>query len=297
MFETNVASALLSAALAVVGVAALGRAKSHLQGTTLVAVWWWTTIALATLAIAELCAGAIGVDERFVPPLRLAGATSTLCPIMALLGAKRPQDRGWQFVVAALWCISCLPGGRWLVLGSVEEVHPAQLGFLAILILVGAVNGLPTRFWPSTLLACGGQLALFAPFFQAAQPWIAGGTAAVVGMTLIVAAIGLAVAGIPPARVARVPLDRVWLDFRDAFGTVWALRVMERMNAAAVMYGWPVALNWSGFVERDSAQADVEFPPAIEDSLRTLLRRFVSPEWIDARLAAESARAKRPVAL
>jgi hypothetical protein len=171
------------------------------------------------------------------------------------------------------------------------------LGFLAILILVGAVNGMATRFWPSALLVCGGQLALFAPFFQPAHGWVTSGAGPLVGVTFIVAALGLAAAGVPPARNARVPLDRVWLDFRDAFGTVWALRVMERMNAAAAMYGWPVALNWSGFVERESAQADGDFPPAIEDSLRTLLRRFVSPEWIDRRLAAESARAKRPAAL
>jgi hypothetical protein len=51
------------------------------------------------------------------------------------------------------------------------------------------------------------------------------------------------------------------------------------------MYGWPVQLSWNGFVPRDSATADEELRPIVPDSMRTLLRRFVSPQWIDERLA------------
>ena len=61
---------------------------------------------------------------------------------------------------------------------------------------------------------------------------------------------------------------------------------MERMNAAATMYGWPVQLAWSGFIAARRRSADaLDAPPAVEDSLRTLLRRFVSREWIDERMA------------
>ncbi len=80
-------------------------------------------------------------------------------------------------------------------------------------------------------------------------------------------------------------LDRVWLDFRDAFGAVWGLRVMERMNASAAMLGWPVTLSWQGFLANEPGAGNVETPQIVEDSLRTLLRRFVSPAWIDERLA------------
>jgi hypothetical protein len=89
--------------------------------------------------------------------------------------------------------------------------------------------------------------------------------------------------------VRTVALDRVWLDFRDAFGAVWALRVMERMNAASTMYGWPVLLSWNGFSPRDDAPEVSPVPPTVEESLRTLLRRFVSPEWIDERMQASRA--------
>jgi hypothetical protein len=83
-------------------------------------------------------------------------------------------------------------------------------------------------------------------------------------------------------------LDRVWLDFRDAFGVVWSLRILERMNASATMYDWPVTLTWHGFEPRASA-THVDTPSILEESFRTLLRRFVSPEWIEARLPEQGA--------
>jgi hypothetical protein len=39
----------------------------------------------------------------------------------------------------------------------------------------------------------------------------------------------------------------VWFDFRDAFGTLWGLRVVERFNDTARRSNWPVRLGWRGF--------------------------------------------------
>ena len=97
--------------------------------------------------------------------------------MMALLGAKRPQDRGWQFIVAALWGILSLPSVHWLLFGGVREIHPAQLGFLAILVGVGVVNGAATRYWPSSLLYGGGQAALLAAYFDTSNDWLPGAEA------------------------------------------------------------------------------------------------------------------------
>ena len=90
-----------------------------------------------------------------------------------------------------------------------------------------------------------------------------------------------------------VDLGQVWSEFRDWFGVVWSLRVMERMNASSQMYRWPVTLEWAGFVWRSSdesptAQRELSAREreAIELALRTLLRRFVSAEWIEDRLSA-----------
>ncbi len=68
-------------------------------------------------------------DPSWAAPARYIAAMSTFSPIMALLGAKRPQDRGWQFIVATLWAILSLPACEWLLFGGVAEIHPARFWF------------------------------------------------------------------------------------------------------------------------------------------------------------------------
>lgn len=281
-------AALLVAGLALGGLGSLMWQRRTLRGTTLVAPWVWSLVTLVALAATEILISLSGSPAPdWAPHLRFAAAMSTVCPAMALLGAKRPQNRGWQFIVLSLWAILSLPSIEWLLFGGLREIHPARFWFLVILIAVGAANGLGTRRWPSSLLYCGGQSALMAPFFST-QAALSGSLSPLVGISALVLSWLLIAAESPRARRAASPLDRVWLDFRDAFGVVWALRIAERMNASANMYDWPVTLAWRGFVARNSdATADVS--PAVEESFRTLLRRFVSPAWIDARLG-QSAR-------
>ena len=82
--------------------------------------------------------------------------------------------------------------------------------------------------------------------------------------------------------------DRLWLDFRDSLGMLWALRVQERINAAARQHGWNLELAWSGFRSGAGDAQLTAIDRAIEAGLRTtfrgLLRRFVSGSWIGERL-------------
>ena len=281
-------STALTLALALVGLAALARQRPRLRGTTLMAVWAWSLVSLASIAALEIMIAIAGARPAvdWVASVRLATATSTFCPLVARLGAKRPQDRAWQLVVAALWPILSLPSLDWWLFGGVQEIHPAQLAFYAILIGTGVINAIATRAWLASLLYAAGQLVLLSPYFPPTQGKLGETSAALAGLALIVAAQALTSVEFPAARANATRLDRVWLDFRDAFGAVWALRVMERMNAQAVMYGWPVSLSWSGFCDREKASPASDVPRPIEDSLRTLLRRFVSADWIDQRIDA-----------
>ena len=81
--------------------------------------------------------------------------------------------------------------------------------------------------------------------------------------------------------------DRLWFDFRDTFGLFWALRVQERVNAAAQQYDWPLELTWTGFRDTADQSPLAAIDPAIEPALRTtlkgLLRRFVTNQWIAQR--------------
>ena len=101
------------------------------------------------------------------------------------------------------------------------------------------------------------------------------------GLTTILASRG--------AAVPTWPLNRVWVDFRDAYGAVWALRQMDRLNATSRQQGWNVVLTWQGFEGPDGESVNhlsSESQAELLDAFRALLTRFVSPAWLAERLRA-----------
>jgi hypothetical protein len=86
-------------------------------------------------------------------------------------------------------------------------------------------------------------------------------------------------------------LDVLWFDFMDSFGMVWAKRVMDRINESARHEKWTMQLELHGFVplvESPAAEEVLRTEERIEHAFRWLLKRFVDPEWIDARLQASN---------
>jgi hypothetical protein len=280
--------------LGAVGLIVMLAGRQRLRGTTLVAPWSWATFSLVAVASCEALAGCVDSGGRdWTSPLRFSAAATTFCPSMARLGAKRPQNRAWQLVVLSLWIILALPAWEGLVVvGRQVHVSGVRAGFLLVLIAVGLLDALPTRYWLSALLVAAGQLCLVGRYLPLAA--LSGRTAgAIGGLGLIVAAISLIVAGLPPRRAPGRREDRVWLDFRDAFGALWALRVAQRVNASASMSGWNVFLGWNGLRTASGQKNSVVIAPHVErafdKTLRAVLARFVSAEWIDVRLGASQA--------
>jgi hypothetical protein len=82
------------------------------------------------------------------------------------------------------------------------------------------------------------------------------------------------------------------VDFRNAFGAAWGLRVQERFNALAQRHRWPVYLTWHGFrplggalgPERPDPVSADRLEALLVEALRSVLWRFVSPRWIAVRL-------------
>jgi hypothetical protein len=288
------AACLLAIGAGCVGLTALICRRSPIGETTLRPAWWWTFAAILAWSGIELAAGLAAIlagDENptWLAPGRLGAITLSFCPILAILGAKRPQHAAWSFVVAAFWGIMALPAAEafFLQRGQWLEMGDARSWFLWILIAVGPVNYLPTRQWHAAVLLAAGQftaLAEYLPFIQ--RPLV--GHEHLAGLWL--SCMALALARTPRSRAAS-PYDRLWLDFRDTFGMFWALRMQERVNSVAESNGWQLRLAWAGFCDTQSSQSLPVFDAAIEPTLRTtlkgLLRRFVTGRWIAQRLGQD----------
>jgi hypothetical protein len=260
------------------------------------APWSWSVLSMLAIAATEILVGFGGGPSppKWAVPLRFAAAMTAFMPLVAMLGAKRPQDRAWQFVVLALWAILSLPAAQWLAFGGVREIHPARFWFLTILTIVTALNGIGTRAWLENLLVATGQAVLVAAFLPSSRDWLPDARGPLVALLAFAIAWTLWAARSPrasagnPTQPIGSPLDHLWLDFRDAFGVVWSLRIIERTGAAARQHDWPVTLTWQGFRGRDADRPASEVPPAAAENFRALLRRFVSPERIKSRQNAPS---------
>jgi hypothetical protein len=202
----------------------------------------------------------------------------------SVLNARVPGSRIWAGLMALLVLVFLIPWleGPWRMRRAAEPA-PLRLEspwnlFYAFMVVVGVTNYLPTRF---ALAAAGfavtfcleylGLTRLDWPPERRAMVW-----------SWVAWALGSSVwiarwrAGRGPA--SRVPLERLWFWFRDAWGVVWALRTQERFNRTAELKRWPVRLSWFGLVATGTPDADdAGFIPdeAIGD-FRALVRRFAT---------------------
>jgi hypothetical protein len=276
------------------------------RGTTLAAPLAWAIASAAVLALVEgaLAWNGPAVSASTASLLRYAAAVGTFCPLMAVLGAKRPQDRGWQWIVLSLWIILLVPAGQaWASRSAGElELAPMWRLMLGALIALGLLNYLPTHHAFATAMIAVAQMGLLEDYFTAPSSDSAThrlGAAAL----LAVAAIRIAGSrrrsyaaalsnGAAPPDDQLAPFTQRWLAFRDAWGAFWALRILHRVNETATLSHWPVRLQWNGFVPVDATPLHDPLPPAsrqsevqnpkskilpgahIQQTLDSLLRRF-----------------------
>ncbi len=280
--------------LAAVGVAAVAATLARLRETTLVGAQGWFAAGLLAIAAVEVWlawAGERG-GATAAEPLRYGAATLTFCPLMALLGAKRPQDRAWHFIVASLWVVLALPALHVGLLrpGQTLAIPPALAWFMLGLVAIGFLNRLLTPAWLGGLLFAGGQTSLLAGHLPlvANVPEIERYPRVLIGLGLIAAAAVLSWWASCRRRTNAEPLDRLWLEFRDLFGVFWALRLAERVNSAAAVTKSDLVLRWSGFQTTAGGRIKESLSPdairLLRQGLENLLRRFVSRAWIAARL-------------
>lgn len=273
----------LAAALALAIAGAAARGWTLLRGTTLSAPAAWATGAALAVAAVEAWLARSGDDGSLGGSLiRYAAAAGSCCPIVAVLGAKRPQDRGWQWVVLSLWIVLLVPAGQAWAAGAGGRLEPSLVwrGVLVALIAVVLLNYGPTRRGGAAIAFAAGQAALVAPYLAPAQvDDVAAGGWRLAGLSVILAATGLAWSARAPAAGDR--WQARWLAFRDGWGAFWGLRVLHRVNETAELSRWPVRLRWSGFaaVEGDAEpEVDDRLAAQMDQAMDSLLWRFERSE-------------------
>jgi hypothetical protein len=265
---------------------------------------WRTTLAapilwgLASLAMLAACDGILTMgywpkEGQATFLLHYAAAVSTFCPIMALLGAKRPQSRGWQWVVLALWMTLLVPAVQATIagVGNQWQLHAMWRVLIVGLMVLELLAYLPTRDWLACLLTVLGQVALVSPyfggflaeFFSHSPPGHSIHTLAIACFLSsgVLADLIYRFSSVwrPNAVIDACPLatcNKRWRAFRNGWGSFWGLRVKNRINESATLGDWPVRLEWNGFVAKDGPSPDVDDRAAaqIQQAMDSLLRRF-----------------------
>ena len=287
-----------AAVSAIATVAMVGLLLTHwrrLRETTLLPALCWAVVATLAVGGGQVAVHLLSpaASNADLATWQLAAAALTFCPLLAVLGAMRPQHYYWNFIVFSAWAILALPAAETYFInrGQPLEISAARAWFLWIMILLGPVNFAATRFGLSAICLALGQIVLLSSYLPLIQRPITS-RPELAGLVIMLFALGLASFAARKQRTTTNPYDRVWLDFRDTFGMLWGLRFAERVNAAAAQYGWDFTLTWSGFRSTATAaplnQISPEIEPAFRATLVGLLRRFVSADWIAARMGAES---------
>lgn len=251
-------------------------------------------------------------------------AILSLCPPMAVLGARRPGTRVWTWFILfpMLLALSWPIGALWFQGSELRglSLETPQLIAACLVLVMGIGNYCGTTYTVSALLYGGAILVLVVSSSARCPVWLSSRETVRLWCTVAVtlAIILIRTSRRPPAETR---FDRLWIDFFDTFGIVWGRRIQDRVNFIAAGERLPVRLELHGFVwlpERSektdslarspagggstddrqnlpstsvTALADrtsFEVEPRIDHILRWLLRRFVDPPWIDERLGSNS---------
>ncbi len=272
----------------------LYQAWRSLRHTTLATTIGWSAVALAAFTLAWTASAFWGgLSDGWQDQLWYWAAVIAVIPPIAVLGARRPGSGAWNaFVLVPLLFILGWPAFTvWSFSGPgrLQVESPALIGFVLALVM-GCGNYLSTRLLIPALiypLAVIQGLALFA---ASAPPWVMlhadgirlGSALGLIAVCLMGEVVSRSARPLPPGP------DRVWADFCETFGIVWAMRCLDRINQEfAEREQWPVRLGplgWEWTTSEISTEERARILARMEHALRWMLRRFVDEPWIDERM-------------
>lgn len=288
----NILVMSLMLAAVVIGWLGVVRLTRTVRQTSLqAAAWWsvWSQLTLTVAAIASVAKSRLG--QGLFDQIGYFAAVSALCPFIAVLGARRGRLVDWSlFVVLPLVVVLEWPAlAQWSATwqGKPLELElPSLLGY-SVVMLMGAGNFIGTRFtWAAAAWIAGwlGTVWNFGHGSDSRSLTSAFG----LSMTIVFWVLGAAAVRKPSAARAWV---KIWADFRDHFGSVWALRLLARVNEVAQRDRWPWLLTpdgWKPNAASGSASENApDSDPRVVQTFRWQLKPFVDAEWIDAHWRAD----------
>jgi hypothetical protein len=214
-----------------------------------------------------------------------------LCPPIAVLGSRRPGVRVWSafilmpMVIVLTWPVWTLLLQRSEARGLALEM-PTVIGF-GFVLLMGAGNYLGTRFAVSAVLYALSTAMLFASC--TGWSWM---TPERMNLYRQIPLILLILSASVPARLrfrspSRHPVNFLWQDFKNVFGNVWSLRMVERINSLAIQEHWTARITYDGIPETPDGRLAAN-EAEITAACRWLFRRFVDDQWVESHLSDAS---------
>jgi len=265
--------------------------RPRVTGTTLVDAWRWSW---GVVALAVVTAVVRSATDRPFPVGDCGLAVAAMIPQVAVLGARRPTNRVWTpfvvlpMVIVLLWPVIMLVLRRgWFVDAALET--PSVVAY-ELVVVMACGNYFGTRLTVASLAwgaVCSALLIAHATITP--QWWPLVDEIRIVAGIVGVISLSRAASVWSPHDVSLDPFDRLWFDVLDHFGIVWARRLQERLNAVGRQQQWPAKLDIDGWHWQQSATDEQR--AEMEHACRWLLRRFVDPPWIDARLGTTATEA------
>lgn len=302
---------LFDAVTLVFAAVGLLRLRSVLRHTTLMKVWPWAWVAWtgAVVGWALRMAG----SAALVSYVDYFTAVAVLSPPLASLGARRPTCRSWPlFVLLPMFAVLLWPAvsiGLATRFGKPLELERPAIVMYCLVLLMGMGNYALGRCRYGVILlsvflalhvsGTTSMLKFFSPdqfrlYMEAIPTLLCFSLLGVVGT-------GGRSAPSPAMKSFRLywprsssvddataseedvnPFDAILFEFGELYGLVWSLRLQDRLNVFAEKQKWPGRFEgrrgiWTEPLT-DAQRAEVE------RAFRWLFRRFVDPEWLDARL-------------
>lgn len=276
--------------------AAVFSGTRKLRGTTMRAACGWAFSGVSAWLGVSVAALVFEPQAGWLDAAHYTIAVVLLCPLIAVLGARRPSANVWNlFVLVPLVLVLMWPvvANSDVLKGRPLELESPTLIAFCLVLVMGAGNYFGTLCTlPAFIFACC-QVCLVLPLWgHVPEFFLDKETARLIASLGIVAAVWL----VRQRRLASQQwegpaLTKLWLDFIDTYGMVWGKRVMDRVNEAGTHENWTCRLELDGFVINEPAAASI--PNAIPDNaslkqaepiMRWLMKRFVNEDWVNARL-------------